>query len=1128
MADDPPTRSLPPDHAPAAAPPADPPTADPHATAAFPLQSETEPAAGVTGYEILGELGRGGMGVVYHARDVELHREVALKMIRAGDPADPRAVIRFLAEAEAVAAIRHPHVVQVFEFGESHSRPYFVMEYLSGGTLAQRLRTRSHSPVDAALLVAKLARAVQAAHDLQIIHRDMKPGNVLFDAAGEPKVTDFGLAKRGGGADLTRTQAVMGTPAYMAPEQAEGKGKFVGPAADTYALGVILYECLTGTVPFADDDLMAMLRRVVDEQPEPPRKRKPELPRDLDLICLKCLTKEPAERYATAGKLADELGRFTRGEPVSVRAAGVLERGYKWTRRNPSRAAAVAFGGVAAVFAAVGIALALAWSEAAEERRKADDANHSLIDAKEEVEDALAKKQEALRDVQQKHDKVGQLLVEQDKLNATLKSLNDELRKSQQDLVHKSYFRTVNLAHRAVLDGDGRRAAELLDQCPEEFRGWEWNHARRKLNASQMELKHTSTLPFQPAVRLSRVGPWLAVGGSDVRVWDLRTGLLVAKGSGLTSTLRFTSDGRLRVPTQGTSWDPSTGSWDEHPLLPRNLEWLEISPDGRWTIATTIKHDHFLIVETATGNTVLTLKPEKLDYMPFVDPAFSPDGTRVAVCTGYTKAEVWDIPAGKQIAAIVLPENTGGSLRAMAFRPGGRDLLTTSNDGMVRVWEVETGKPRHNLSQTRGFRVSAAYSRDGRQIAVWWPTEVQLHDADTGKWLWGWPQSEEVENVAISPDGTRLAVSGGRAIRVLDAANGQTLQELFGHAGKVKQVAYAADGRLVSLGEDGSPRVWDGHAGETFVPLPGWYSGRNSIMAVDPPGNRVAILGYIPWDQSRPNQSEDGATVWDLAGRKVVAVVRGPFSDAAWAAFTPDGRHLLRGTTTGRISAWDLATGQQVPSRYWVICGRLTAVHPGRQLLAVADVDEKRVTLWDVSRVPERLVTGQRRFLPEQCSKELPPEQCPVLRGTFPIDGRVAAFAFSPDGRHLAAVPVGESGKLWEVDTGRAWELPRAAPLDLPRYPFVTTAPLALGPGGNRTVWPVRGELKVADARTGLEAITLSRRGKSLQTAAFSADGTKLYALTEGGVLIFESGPRPPFVPHVFDAAPPPREAGPR
>ena len=189
-----------------------------------------------------------------------------------------------------------------------------------------------------------LAGAVQAAHDLGIVHRDLKPGNVLYDEHGQPKVTDFGLAKRAGGSDLTATQAVMGTPAYMAPEQARGETKFVGPQADVYSLGVILYECLTGTRPFEAPDPLALLRKVAEEEPERPGKRVPGLPRDVELICLKCLAKDPAERYPTAGALAADLGRFAAGEPVSVRAAGVVERAAKWARRKPTLAAAYTLG----------------------------------------------------------------------------------------------------------------------------------------------------------------------------------------------------------------------------------------------------------------------------------------------------------------------------------------------------------------------------------------------------------------------------------------------------------------------------------------------------------------------------------------------------------------------------------------------------------------------------------------------------------------------------------------------------------------------------------------------------------------------------------------------------------------
>src|SRR5262249_28520895 len=243
------------------------------------------------------------------------------------------------AEAEAMAAVRHPHVVQVFELGEHDGRPFMALEYLPGGTLSDLLAGGRLAPADAAALLAKLAGAVQAAHDAGIVHRDLKPDNVLFGLDGEPKVTDFGIAKRGQ-SDLTRTQAAMGTPAYMAPEQAKGEAKFVAPAADTYALGVILYECLTGTRPFDGDESWSVLRRVIDTDPDPPRKRVPGLPRDLELICLKCLAKRPADRYPTADALADDLRRFLDGRPVSVPPAGPGGRLAEGARPHPRRARA--------------------------------------------------------------------------------------------------------------------------------------------------------------------------------------------------------------------------------------------------------------------------------------------------------------------------------------------------------------------------------------------------------------------------------------------------------------------------------------------------------------------------------------------------------------------------------------------------------------------------------------------------------------------------------------------------------------------------------------------------------------------------------------------------------------------
>ena len=297
------------------------------------------------GYVIQREVGRGGMGVVYEAIDTRLKREVALKMLLAGRR-DAQHLIRFLIEAEALAQVSHPHVVQVFEAGENGGHPFLAMEYLSGGTLAERMNHGRLPVGDAVRLMLRITRGMEAAHRLGIVHRDLKPSNIMFDAAGEPKVTDFGLAKKGE-KDLTATESTMGTPAYMAPEQARGESKSAGPAADVYALGVMLYELTTGSRPFTGDTPATIVYQVIHDAPVIPRRHEASIPRDLEVITLKCLEKDPRARYADAGQLADDLQRFLEGEPISARPVGRLERGVKWARRNPGVAGSLAVAVVA-------------------------------------------------------------------------------------------------------------------------------------------------------------------------------------------------------------------------------------------------------------------------------------------------------------------------------------------------------------------------------------------------------------------------------------------------------------------------------------------------------------------------------------------------------------------------------------------------------------------------------------------------------------------------------------------------------------------------------------------------------------------------------------------------------------
>ena len=334
--------------------------ADPEAT--LPPSAEPAPITAeqlaVPGYEVISELGRGGMGVVYQARQTRLKRLVALKMILSGVHASNRELVRFNTEAEAVARLPHPHIVQIYEIGEHHGRPFFTFEYVDGGSLAQHFKGQLAPPQQAAELVHTLAQAIHYAHDQGIIHRDLKPANVLLASKKRkatdtplpaslhpllsdftPKITDFGLAKQLD-RDISNTQsgAVMGTANYMAPEQAWGRAKEVGATADVYSLGAILYELLTGRPPFLGETPMDTMLRVMGEEPVPPTRLRPGLPRDLETITLKCLNKTPTARYPTAQALADDLKRYLDGQPILARPLGRLTRSVRWAKRHPTLA----------------------------------------------------------------------------------------------------------------------------------------------------------------------------------------------------------------------------------------------------------------------------------------------------------------------------------------------------------------------------------------------------------------------------------------------------------------------------------------------------------------------------------------------------------------------------------------------------------------------------------------------------------------------------------------------------------------------------------------------------------------------------------------------------------------------
>jgi serine/threonine protein kinase/Tfp pilus assembly protein PilF len=400
---------------------------------------KTAPRTGpvtVPGYEILGELGRGGMGVVYQARHVRLNRIVALKMVLAGSHAGPDEQARFLAEAEAVAHLQHPHIVQIYETGQHNGLPFMALEFVEAGSLARKIKDAPLAAAEAARVVEQLARGMAYAHSRGIVHRDLKPENVLLAGDGTPKVTDFGLAKRvDGGSDLTQTGAIMGTPSYMAPEQARGGSKAVGPAADVYALGAILYQLLTGRPPFQAPTAHETVFQVIMEDPVPPRQLNARLPRDLETICLKCLRKEVGKRYPSALALADDLHRFLASEPIQARPVRLWERGLKWARRRPALAALV---GVLAVAVPGLLVLSIGYNALAIQTAKQQQKeSERLALLRAEGQRFLNRGQEALDREQDLEEAKRQLLQAQATVSAEPALL--DFRQHAEDLLQRTY-----------------------------------------------------------------------------------------------------------------------------------------------------------------------------------------------------------------------------------------------------------------------------------------------------------------------------------------------------------------------------------------------------------------------------------------------------------------------------------------------------------------------------------------------------------------------------------------------------------------------------------------------------------------------------------------------------------------
>jgi WD40 repeat protein len=975
----------------------------------------------VPGYEILGELGRGGMGVVYQARQVGLNRIVALKVILAGTHAGEAELARFRTEAEAVARLQHPNVVQIHEVGERDGLPFFSLEYCPGGSLADRLDGTPWPARSAAELTETLGKVVQAAHERGVVHRDLKPGNVLLTADGTPKITDFGLAKR---LDVeqgqTQSGAIVGTPSYMAPEQAAGKGKAVGPAADVYALGAVLYELLTGRPPFKGTTPLETVLQVLADEPVPPSRLQPKTPRDLETICLKCLHKEPHRRYASAGDLAADLGRFRAGQPVRARSTRAWERAVKWARRRPA---------IAALLALTLFVAALGFGGVLWQWQKTEAARREVAGKAEELEDNL-------------------------------------------------YRTRIALAERDWTANNLGRMDQLLDACPPRLRGWEWDCLKRLRSGRLVTLRgHTD---WVTRVAFSPDGKRLATGCADqtVRLWDTATGRAIHILRGHTGPVRgvaFSPDGQTVASASDDRtvriWDAQTG---------REIRALEghtdavysvaFSPDGK-LLASASDDETAKVWETATGKELFPLRGHTSWVTRVV---FSPDGKRLATTSTDQTVKVWDLASRRELWTL---RGHGGWIFGVAFSPDpeGRYLASAGVDKTVRIWDLGTGQQLCAFRGHTHWVQSVAFSPDGKRLAsagadrtvkLW--DVSRLHEGLGQEVLTLHGHTDIILDVAFSPDGRRLATGGfdevvriwdatpadgasqevftlrghrGAAygvafspdgkrlastghdgvVKVWDAATGREVHTLEGHTEPVLAVAFEPTGRLLASGSfDRTVRVWDAATGEELRPLQ-WQAGVSASVAFAPDGQRLAAgvekdaiirdtttgqrlrtfqghehmincLAFSPDGKLLASASDDKTVrVWDVESGRVVHTLKGHLGSVAAVSFSPDGKHLASGSSDQTARVWDLHSGQELLTLRGhtdTIFGVACSPRDGRYL-ATAGWDTT-VKLWDAA-------TGR---------------ELRTLGGHTDV---VNGVSFSPDGKRLASSSDDGTIRVWDV-----------------------------------------------------------------------------------------------------------------